>query len=130
MTASPPVRSTNRQAASTFGAIEPARTAAGAARRGSRSTIGVAAGVPQSRSTYGTSVSEHETLGAELLGEQRGRQVLVDHGFDAAQTVLVGNDRDAAAAGADDDAPASSERSIACSSTICLRLRRGDDTRK
>ena len=50
-------------------------------------------------------VRQHDqTVRIKLFREQRGGQILVDHRLDAVQTVLVGNDGDASAAGADDDA--------------------------
>jgi hypothetical protein len=52
---------------------------------------------------------DDETVGIELLGEQGRCEVLVDDRVDSVQTVLVGNNGDAAAASADDDAPGGEE---------------------
>jgi hypothetical protein len=100
MPARPPVRSTNQAAASTFGPIEPAGRSSARSSSGAAEAIGVASGVPSPRETASTSVSS-SSASPQPLREQRGRAVLVDHRFDAAQApVAVDDDRDAAAADA------------------------------
>ena len=67
--ARPPVASTNRQAASTFGPIEPAgKLVLRAARRPSPVPAPAAAGVPQSAYTASTSVAMHEQVGRRPRG--------------------------------------------------------------
>jgi len=49
-------------------------------------------------------IGEHQQeVGSDLLGEQRGGQILVDHGLDAGEARRREDDRDPAAPGADDE---------------------------
>ena len=116
--ARPPVCSTNAQAARTFGPIEPAaNSVAASASRGRAADRHAAPGCPSRRRRRRRRSTISERVGAQVLGEQRARQVLVDHRLDADEPApgghrLVGvHDRDAAAAGADDDAVVSSSHS-------------------
>ena len=68
------------------------------------------------------------TSAPTAAGQQRGREVLVDDGLDAAQRAVgVAHDRDAAAAGADDDVPRVAQRRDGRRVEDLERLRRGDD---
>ena len=102
--ATPPVCVTNRQAASTFGPIEPAANAAAASAAGVARRIAAASGVPQSRVDGVDVGDDRQHVGVQLRGEQRAREILVDHRFDpdeppARGDRLVGvHDRDAASA--------------------------------
>ena len=128
MTASPAVRSTKRQAASTFGAIDPGANDSWRSSAGVAVTIGVAAGVPPVALDVRDIGEDDQPVGIELFGEQCGCEVLVDDRVDSVQTVAVGNDGDAAPAGADDDAPGGEEPLDRVQLDDRLRLRRGDDT--
>ena len=81
----PPVASTKRQAASTFGPIEPFANSRPRSSDGVARPIGRAAGrAPVALD--GVDVGEQEQeVGLDALGEQLRREVLVDHGLDAAQ---------------------------------------------
>ena len=71
---------------------------------------------------------DHQHVGADLRGEQRGREVLVDDGLDAVQRAVgVADDRDAAAAGADDHVAAVGERPDGGRVEHLERLGRRDD---
>ena len=89
ITPRPPVRSTKRQTASTFGPIEPAensplRRAAGGARHRAlvRRAVAVVLNIR----------GQHQRVGAELDREQRGGEVLVDHRLHAVMAVGVLDD--------------------------------------
>ena len=87
-------------------------------------------GVPKSTITLRDVGGDDQDVGAELAGEQRGGEVLVDDGLDAAQRVPVrpsSHDRDAAAAGADDDEPGVGQRVDGGGVDDRMRLGRGDD---
>ena len=85
ITARCPVASTNRQAASTLGPIDPA--AKGSARRAAGLMLLMACAElrPKLVSTSGTSVRNKRTSAAELSGQKCCCQVLVHHGFNAPQ---------------------------------------------
>ncbi len=103
MTASLPVLRVNSHAACTLGPIEP----------GGRSRPASSPGVSAKPALLGCSPAgvdavdiggDDQQLGIELLGEERGREVLVDHSLDAVQlAVLVVRRRDAPAACTDHD---------------------------
>ena len=128
MTASPPVRSTKRQAASTFGAIDPAANDSSAQLGGGRGANRRSGGSAPVALDVGDVSKDDQPVGVELFGKQRGCQVLVDDRVDSVQTVAVGDDGDAAAAGADDDASGSEEPFDRVQLDDRLRLRRRDDT--
>ena len=72
---------------------------------------------------------DDQGVGVELAGEDRGGEVLVDDGLDAAQrgaVLAVVGDRDAAAAGADDDEAGPGQRVDRGGVDDGLRLGRGD----
>ena len=103
MAAMSPVTSTNRQAASTFGPIEPAGKSSRRSAEGVARSIGSACGVPKPRRTCRHVGEDEQHVGVERLGEHGRREVLVDHRLDALQpALLVADDRHATAAGADD----------------------------
>ena len=107
-----PVLSTKRQAASTFGAIEPGCEAVTAKLLPAwcgRSLVPSPGG--QRVHTPADIGQEQETIGVDALGEKRRRMILVDDGLDTAQPALGGHrDRHAAAARANDDDTGSQQK--------------------
>ena len=94
-----------RQTASTLGPIEPAGGSSARSSATDVKRIALRRGAPAV--VHGIDVGEEQEASApQLRGEQGRREVLVDHGFDA-EGSHVGqlDDRDAAAARADDEDP-------------------------
>ena len=46
---------------------------------------------------------DHKDIGLDFLGQNGAGQILVNHGFDTAELAILTNDRNPAAAAADDD---------------------------
>ena len=124
-----PVASTKRQAASTFGPIEPAAKSSAAqlvgAWRGAAAARPSVAPVEADRVDVG---QHQQQVGVEAAGQQRRGQVLVDHRLDAAHRAgAVEGDGDAAAAGADQQRAALDQDPQAPQLGDRVRLRRGDE---
>ena len=126
-----PVASTKRQAASTFGPIEPAAklisrswSACGVAQR-------MLVGGPPAE-VDGVDVGQHQQqVGVEAAGQQRGGEVLVDDALDPAQRAVgADRDRDAAAAGADHQRAGLDQQADARSSEIARGSGEGTSRRQ
>ncbi len=108
--AGPPVASTKRQAASTFGPIDPAGNDTA---RSSAAWCGGSRGLRRAEPDLDPVDvgQDHQGVGVELPGQQGGREVLVDDRLGAAeQAVVRPDDRDPAAAGADHDGAGAQQR--------------------
>ena len=96
--------STKRQAASTFGPIEPAGNLI--ARSSATVALSMGCSVEQSEvcEDCGHVGQQQQDVGLDVASDQRRREVLVNYGFHALQlTLRVARHRYASTAGADDD---------------------------
>jgi len=115
-----PVASVNRQAASTFGPMDPAgndmtRNPATLARR-----IGLASGVPDAQ--------DEQCVRTHHRCEKRSGEVFVHDGFDAVQAAVdVPRHRDSSAAGANDERAIVSQKQDHVQLHDPYRVGRGDD---
>ena len=80
-----PVASTNRQAASTLGPIDPAGKCMARSSAGRRQPDGPGATVSRTRIRRGHVGENHERVGVDVMGQQGRPEVLVDHRLDAAE---------------------------------------------
>ena len=127
-----PPASTKRIAASIFGPMLPGGNWPSARRRFavSTSSSGSAACValPKSFETRSTPGQDDEEVGREGRRQHRGRVILVDDGFDAANLAVVGDDdRNASAARGDDDVAAVDQGGRDLDAADFAGLRRGHD---
>ena len=124
----PPLR-TKRAAAATLGPMLPAGNWPASRCRSASVTVmsrsGRSVGRPEVDRRGRDRRDQCQRVGAELGGQALGRQVLVDHGFDAAVARSREDDRDAAAAVGDDQHPGRHQGPDGVELEQAERLRRG-----